>query len=200
MEERRPPSLADTNVHGDTFGGRWRSSSTPRFRGAPNTAVKLEAVQLRRLTKHDAALLEPFAVMAAFPPGRELSPGALQSPHVRRWLHDWGDDELGVGFERDGALVGAAWARRVEPVLARDDAGAPLPEAIVAVTEPTRGAGVGRRMLVGLLDLARERRVRGLAVTVSDRNPVASHLYERLGFEPVGHTPSGLVAMVRRLV
>ena len=150
---------------------------------------------LRRLTEGDAALLEPFVVMAAFPPGPELPPGALASPHARRWLDDWGGDELGVAWEEDGVVVGAAWARRVEPAVA----GAPLPEAIVAVAESARGAGVGRRLMEGLLDLARERAVAGLAMTVSDRNPAARRLYERTGFETVGRTPSGLLVMVQCL-
>jgi hypothetical protein len=83
---------------------------------------------LRRLTESDAALLKPFVLMATFPPGRQLPPRAAQMPYARRWLEGWGC-ELGVAWEENGELLGAAWARPVDSVLARDATGAPLPEA-----------------------------------------------------------------------
>ena len=36
----------------------------------------------------------------------------------------------------------------------------------------------------------------GLAVTVSERNPVAIRLYERVGFEYRGRAPTGLLTML----
>jgi ribosomal protein S18 acetylase RimI-like enzyme len=36
----------------------------------------------------------------------------------------------------------------------------------------------------------------GLALSVSERNTVAVRLYEHLGFEHVGRTPTGLLTMV----
>jgi GNAT superfamily N-acetyltransferase len=132
--------------------------------------------------------------MAAFPPGK-VPPGGLAMAHVRRWLDGWGD-ELGVVWEDDGRMVGAAWARVVDPVLARDDAGHALPEAIVSVVEDRRGAGIGRRLMEGLMHSARVAGHAGLVVTVSERNPVAVRLYEQLGFRHVGRTPTGLLTMV----
>jgi GNAT superfamily N-acetyltransferase len=153
---------------------------------------------LRALTEDDAAVVERFVAMAAFPPDRELPAGALGMSHARRWLEDWGR-ELGVGWEEDGKLVGAAWARRVEPVLARDASGSPLPEVIVAVDRPARGAGIGQRLMEGLVDPARERGVAGLVLSVSERNLAAVRLYERVGFTHAGRTACSLLRMLWRL-
>jgi GNAT superfamily N-acetyltransferase len=129
--------------------------------------------------------------MAAFPPGRQA---ALELPHARRWLDGWGD-ELGFAWEADGRVVGAAWARVVEPVLASDGSGRAVPEAIVAVSEEARGRGIGRRLMAALMDRARAEG-HGLVLTVSERNPVAARLYERLGFRRVDQTPAGLLTML----
>jgi GNAT superfamily N-acetyltransferase len=150
------------------------------------------------LTQRDASAAGRFVLMASFPPGRELPADALELAHVRRWLDGWGD-ELGVGWEEDGELIGAAWARRVEPVIARDDAtGEPLPEAIVSVVEARRGAGLGRRLMQGLLVRALEDQCSGLSLTVSEHNPVAVNLYDSVGFVVAGRAPSGLLVMTWR--
>ncbi|HEV2768877.1 MAG TPA: GNAT family N-acetyltransferase [Solirubrobacteraceae bacterium] len=153
---------------------------------------------LRNLTRDDADEAVAFVRMAAFPPGGELPPDALEMPHARRWLVGW-DEELGIGWEHEGQLVAAAWARPVEPVLARDEAtGEPLDEVIIAVAEEARGAGLGRRVLEALLCRASRAGRRGLVLTVSDRNSVAVRLYERVGFAHHARTPTGSLIMVWR--
>ena len=116
--------------------------------------------------------------------------------HVRRWLDGWGD-ELGVVWEDDRRVVGAAWARVVDPVLARDNTSQALPEVIISVAEERRGAGLGRRLMQALMSRAYAEGHAGLALSVSEHNPVAVGLYEQLGFEHVGRTPTGLLTMVR---
>jgi GNAT superfamily N-acetyltransferase len=150
---------------------------------------------LRLLTTDDAEALVPFVAMAAFPPGRDLPAEALEMPPVRRWLDGWGD-ELGVVWEDDGHVVAAAWARVVDPVLARDNTGQALPEVIISVDEESRGKGLGRRLMEALMRRAYAEGHAGLALTVSERNPVAVRLYEHLGFEHVRRTSTGLLTMV----
>ncbi len=136
--------------------------------------------------------------MASFPPDREPPADALEMPHARRWLDGWGD-ELGVGWEEGGELRGAVWARPVEPVLVCDEStGRALPEVIVGVVEEARGAGVGRKLMEGLLVRARAAGCSGLSLSVSERNPVAIRLYESVGFTHHGRTPTGLLVMVWR--
>jgi GNAT superfamily N-acetyltransferase len=151
---------------------------------------------LRLLTTDDAEALFPFVAMAAFPPDEELPPEALEMPHGRRWLDGWGD-ELGVAWEDDGRVVGAAWARVVDPVLAWDNTGQALPEVIISVAEEGRGKGLGRRLMEALMSRAYAEGHAGLALTVSERNPVAVRLYEHLGFEHVGRASTGLLTMGR---
>jgi ribosomal protein S18 acetylase RimI-like enzyme len=94
-------------------------------------------------------------------------------------------------------VLGAAWARVVDPVLVRDETGRAVPEVIIAVAEECRGTGLGRRLMEALMRHAAERHT-GLALTVSERNRVALELYERLGFQRVDRAPSGLLAMAWR--
>ncbi len=136
--------------------------------------------------------------MASFPPEREVPAAALEMPNVSRWLEGWGD-ELGVGWEEEGELRGAAWPRAVEPVLVRDETtGEPLQEVIVTVSAETRGRGIGRRLMEGLLDRARAAGCSGLSLSVSERNPAAIHLYKQVGFVHHGQKPTGGLTMVWR--
>jgi ribosomal protein S18 acetylase RimI-like enzyme len=145
---------------------------------------------LRPVAADDAEALVPFVAMAAFRPGEELPPGAVDMPHVRRWLDGWGD-ELGVLWESDGRVVGAAWARVVDPVLVRDDTGRAVPEVIISVAEGSRGTGLGRQLMEGLMRRVDVARHTGLVLTVSEHNRVAVGLYERLGFQRVGRRRPG---------
>jgi len=138
--------------------------------------------------------------MAAFPPGSAPPRDALEQPDARRWLQDWGE-ELGVGWDENGELRGAAWARRTEPGLVCDEAtGEALPEVIISVVGEARGAGVGRRLMEALIARAEAAGLPGLSLTVSERNPVALRLYENVGFKRHGRTGSGLVTMTWRPV
>jgi GNAT superfamily N-acetyltransferase len=153
-------------------------------------------MEFRRLTQDDADAVVQFVLMAAFPPGREPPADAMQMPHVRRWLDDWGD-ELGVGWEEDGELVGAAWARKVEPVVVRDAAtGQQLPEVVVSLTDRRRGEGWGRYLMEGVKLFADIQGAPGLCLTVSEHNPAAVRLYEKTGFVTRDRTETGLLVMV----
>ena len=71
--------------------------------------------------------------------------------HVRRWLDDWTPHELGVCWEEHDQVVGAAWARRVEPVLVRSALGQPVPEVLIAVDPAHRGQGIGHTLMEALI-------------------------------------------------
>lgn len=79
-----------------------------------------------------------------------------------------------------------------------DELGEPLKEVIIGVSAETRGAGIGRRLLQGLLDRARGAGCPGLSLTVSERNPAAIQLYEGVGFVHHGQEPTGGLRMVWR--
>lgn len=144
------------------------------------------AAGIRDLDGADAPALERFAVLASFPPWALPAGAAAEDPRVRRWVDGWpGPDDLGVGWPAAGALLGAAWARRVEPVLLHDARGGALAEVVVAVDDRARGRGVGTALVAALADRAARRGWSGLALTVSARNPAAISVYRRCGFVAV---------------
>jgi ribosomal protein S18 acetylase RimI-like enzyme len=152
-------------------------------------------VELRRLTEADQQEALRFAVMAALPPWTEPTAEALRSAHVRRWLNDWGD-EVGACWEDAGALVGAAWARHVEPIVALDRDGERLPEIIISVVKEQRRQGLGRALIEELQRLAKLHGWKGLALTVSEDNAAALKLYQSVNFTAQGRTDTGSLVMV----
>lgn len=151
---------------------------------------------IRALTGSDQQELERFALMASFSPEAPLPEGAGAMPHVRRWLDGWSPLDPGICWEEGDRLVGAAWARRVEPVLVRSAGGQPIPEVVTAVDPDRRGRGIGRALMEGLAACAEEAGEPALCLSVGERNPVAARLYERVGFVRIGDRRAGLITMV----
>jgi ribosomal protein S18 acetylase RimI-like enzyme len=120
--------------------------------------------------------------------GRDV---ALQRPEVRKYLEDWGraGDAGVIALDGDGQPLGAAWFR----FFPADSPGygfvAPdVPELSIGVHERARGQGVGRVLLVALLQLARQHGFAALSLSVDRQNP-ARRLYERVGFHDAGISP-----------
>ncbi len=150
----------------------------------------------RALTDHDEGELERFALMASFSPNAPLPEGASGMAHVRRWLDGWSPLDPGVCWEEGGQVVGAAWARRVEPVLVRTAAGHRIPELVIAVDPQRRGHGIGRALLESLVASAEDAGEPALCLSVSEKNTAALRLYEWVGFVPIGDRRSHLITMV----
>jgi hypothetical protein len=73
-------------------------------------------------------------VFAGFPPDRPLPTDALSMLHVRRFLDGWepaGDVGV-VAVSETGRSLGAAWVRRLDEPLLRDEAGTPVAEVAIA--------------------------------------------------------------------
>ncbi len=155
------------------------------------------AVSLRPAGADDMPFLTAMLAEAAYwrsggpPPDVDV----LALPDVARYLRDWPrPGDVGVVAE-DGAPVGAAWLR----FLPEDEPGygfvdAVTPELTIGVVFSRRGQGIGRRLLVGLLDAAREAGVERVSLSVEPDNP-AMRLYESAGFVPVG-VNGGAVTML----
>ncbi|CAN5241055.1 ribosomal protein S18-alanine N-acetyltransferase [soil metagenome] len=73
----------------------------------------------------------------------------------------------------------------------------------IAVVESARGQGLGRVLMLRMIDLARERGATELFLEVRADNPVAQGLYHSLGFEEIAVRPGyygGVVdAVIMRL-
>ena len=148
------------------------------------------------MTDGDRLELERFVLMAALSPHAPIPAGARMMTHVRRWLDGWSALDPGVCWEEDDRLVGAAWARRVEPVLVTSASGQPIPEALIAVDPGRRRKGIGQTLMDGLAAAAEEAGEPGLCLSVSEKNASAFRLYERVGFVAIGGGQAPLITMV----
>jgi ribosomal protein S18 acetylase RimI-like enzyme len=143
----------------------------------------------RSLTPDDAEHVR-WALLAALAwnPERRLPPGdvVLEHPEAVRYHRDWGrPGDFGVLAERDGEVVGVAYAR----TFTDEDHGhgyvdERTPELAIAVREDARGAGLGAALLQELAALARSEGFEQVSLSVDTENP-AARLYERLGYREV---------------
>jgi ribosomal protein S18 acetylase RimI-like enzyme len=147
---------------------------------------------VRPATTADERFLRAMLLEAAFPPDAVLPAleQVLQDRRLARYIVGRGrPGDGGTIAEADGQLVGAAWYRccsRVEP--GHGFISEEIPELSIAVVPEMRGRGIGRNLLLGLIELARADGRPALSLSVSARNPVAVRLYRSLGFQTVaGH-------------
>jgi ribosomal-protein-alanine N-acetyltransferase len=152
-------------------------------------------MELRPAAAGDLTFVAEMTLLAAFPPGPRPE-DASASPRVTRWLEDWGRaGDVGLIAWHDGERIGAAWCRVQADVLARDEAGRPLPELAIAVAPQHRSRGVGTRLLDGLARAASNVGHTALSLTVNEQNP-AHRLYKRSGFHVVGRDGTRLTMIM----
>jgi ribosomal protein S18 acetylase RimI-like enzyme len=152
--------------------------------------VRIDGViDIRPARADDLAFIETMVVEAVnWDPTRPpYSPELIAAqPTIGRYLADWPrPTDLGVVAEAGGVAVGASWLRffdAAEPgygFIAED-----IPELSIAVAPGWRGQGIGGRLLDALIDLARQRRIGSISLSVEATNP-ALRLYETRGFRAV---------------
>jgi GNAT superfamily N-acetyltransferase len=109
----------------------------------------------------------------------------MADPRYAMYLADWprtGDFALVAEQDRP---VGAAWFRSFTKAdhgygfVAED-----VPEVSIAVIASRRSEGIGRRLLVNLIDASVAQGYAAISLSVSEANP-ARRLYESAGFLPV---------------
>ena len=147
------------------------------------------SVTIRLARASDRTFLEAMSVVAAnwdtdHPP---LSTEFFAAhPELRRYVAGWPrPGDLGLFAEADGVPVGAVWLRTfdgAEPGYGFIETG--MPELSIGVAPGWRGRGIGGRLLDSLLDLARQRRIGAISLSVERANP-ARRLYGRRGFREV---------------
>jgi GNAT superfamily N-acetyltransferase len=121
----------------------------------------------------------------------------VEHPEAARYHREWGrPGDLGVVAELPGEVVGVAYCR----LFSDDDHGhgyvdAETPEVAVAVRDGRRGEGIGTRLLAALAELARERGVGRLSLSVDAANP-ARRLYARLGYRELSEDESGVRMLI----
>jgi ribosomal protein S18 acetylase RimI-like enzyme len=121
----------------------------------------------------------------------------LADPRYALYLAGWPrQGDYGLVAEQDGP-VGAAWYRTFTEAshgygfVAED-----VPELSIAVIAPRRHEGIGRRLLVDLIEASVAQGYAALSLKVNDGNP-ARGLYESVGFQAVEKARSS-GTMIRR--
>ena len=111
----------------------------------------------------------------------------MTDPELSHYVSGWmKPNDFGVvAVDPADRPVGAAWVRYLTAAdrgygYVSDD----VPEVTVGVVEPWRGRGVGRTLLRAVLDVARDRRVPAISLSVERAN-FAAGLYAAEGFRTV---------------
>lgn len=157
-------------------------------------------LQIRPLTSQHQPFLWDMLYEALFvAEGQVALPRALiQQPGLARYVADWGRSH-DTGFLASDAdtnqLVGAVWLRLLVGQNrgyghVNDD----TPELSMAIFPQYRAQGIGTQLLGRLLATQGARSA--ISLSVSAGNP-ARRLYERFGFEIVGHSDASFT-MLRR--
>jgi ribosomal protein S18 acetylase RimI-like enzyme len=142
----------------------------------------MAALGIRPALQDDSEILWDFLAIAAYEPD---AAAAKTLPNVAAYLTGWRrPGDFGFVAERDGTVIGAAWARQ----FSADDhkiafAGDRTPWITIGVRPGARGQGIGEKLLHALIA---EAGLRGLGLCLSVRGEnSARRLYERLGFRVV---------------
>lgn len=152
----------------------------------------MEDVRCRPADTGDLAFLATMlGESAVWRPDKPTPTGeqVIADPRYAMYLAGWQrHGDLGLIAEDDGP-VGAAWYRTfTEESHGHGFVAEDVPELAIAVVAPRRGEGIGRRLLVGLIDASVAQGHPALSLKVARDNP-ARALYESVGFEPLD--PSG---------
>jgi ribosomal protein S18 acetylase RimI-like enzyme len=120
----------------------------------------------------------------------------LADPRYARYLAGWPrQGDYGLVAEQDGPL-GAAWYRTyTEASHGYGFISEDVPELSIAVIASRRHEGIGRRLLVDLIEASVAQGYAALSLSVNDGNP-ARGLYESVGFVYVER--HGSWTMIRR--
>jgi ribosomal protein S18 acetylase RimI-like enzyme len=109
----------------------------------------------------------------------------LADPRYAMYLAGWPrEGDYGLVAEQDEP-VGAAWYRTyTEASHGHGFVAADVPELSIAVIGSRRSEGIGRRLLVALIEASVAQGYRAMSLSVAAENP-ARGLYESVGFVPV---------------
>ena len=143
-----------------------------------------------------AAMLSEAAVWRPDKP-TPTAEEVVVDPRYAMYLTGWPrDGDFGLVAEQGGPL-GAAWYRTyTEGSHGHGFVAEDVPELSIAVIASRRQQGIGRLLLVGLIEASEVQGYRALSLSVNHRNP-ARRLYESVGFEPVGEPREVSLTMIR---
>ena len=150
--------------------------------------LSMKDVQYRSAGPEDFTFLATMLGEAAVWRPDKPTPTAdqvLADPRYSMYLAGWPrPGDYGLIAEQD-APVGAAWYRTyTEASHGYGFVTEGIPELSIAVIASRRHEGIGRRLLVNLINASESQGYAGLSLSVREANP-ARRLYESVGFIPV---------------
>ena len=152
---------------------------------------------IRDLERSEIGLLKTFLYEAIFvPEGMEPpDPSIVEREELQIYIRDFGNvkGDVCLAAEREGAVIGAAWARIMPDYGHIDDS---TPSLAIALKKPYRGQGIGTRLLEELLQRIESDGYDQVSLSVQKENR-AHHLYRRLGFTTIRETDEEYI-MVKR--
>lgn len=121
---------------------------------------------------------------------RELGDSFEEDDH--HYVGKWTPDQGGVIVEEAGRRIGAAWLRN----FTADNPGTgyvadEYPEVAIAVAPGNTGKALGKKLMLAVLEQAKEHRKPGVSLCVAEGNERAMKLYEKLGYEQKGTKHTG---------
>jgi ribosomal protein S18 acetylase RimI-like enzyme len=127
------------------------------------------------------------------PTAREV----MSNPRYAMYLAGWPrHGDYGLVAEQEVPL-GAAWYRTyTEMSHGHGFVGEGIPELSIAVISSRRHQGIGRRLLIGLIEASEIQGYAALSLSVNHGNP-ARGLYESVGFQPGGKPRESGLTMIR---
>jgi len=122
----------------------------------------------------------------------------MTDPRYAMYLAGWPrHGDFGLVADQYGPL-GAAWYRTyTEMSHGHGFVGEDVPELSIAVIASRRHQGIGRLLLIGLIEASEVQGYAALSLSVNHDNP-ARGLYESVGFQPVGQPRESALTMIRR--
>ncbi len=112
----------------------------------------------------------------------------LQTPDLARYVQGWGrtSDRAFIAINAQ-TPIGAAWYR----LFTADNPGYGYvddrtPELAIAILPQYRNKGLGKSLLIHLLEQAKADGYQQIALSCDPTNDNALHLYQKLGFEQIG--------------
>ena len=163
----------------------------------------MSEISLRRIEDRDVEFLRAMFLETICwredRPRRSLD-DALADPSLAKYVVGWGrpGDSGVVAVSNSDERLGAAWYR----LFNEDDQGygfvSPnFPELGIATLPESRGLGLGRTLMQGLIQHAKSEGRPALSLSVEEDNMRAVRLYQHLGFERVGKVGNSWTMLLR---
>jgi ribosomal protein S18 acetylase RimI-like enzyme len=145
-------------------------------------------IHFKTIDKNDYPFLREMLYKAVFVPEEErpLPFSIIDLPEISKYIDNWNDNfDFGLIVLHQEKSVGAIWCRLFsEDLKGYGYIDNETPEVSMALKEEFRNKGFGNQMMSQIFNLAREKGLKALSLSVDKRN-CAYRLYLRMGFKIV---------------